>query len=106
MQQSQRLTDGAICTNDKLAHETSHPRNTGYQLSQRSSGLPALAPPLALNCIALGRVRCSEIHGPGVVLVGDAAHAVTPIGGQGCNAALEDSLVLSQVLSDSGAVLL
>lgn len=49
------------------------------------------------------RVRCSQIHGPGTILVGDAAHAVTPIGGQGCNAALEDGLVLDQVLTESGS---
>lgn len=50
----------------------------------------------------MGRVRCSELHGPGVILLGDAAHAVTPIGGQGCNAALEDAVVLDDVLSETG----
>lgn len=48
------------------------------------------------------RVRCSQIHGPGTILVGDAAHAVTPIGGQGCNAALEDGHVLDGVLAEAG----
>ena len=50
----------------------------------------------------LCRVRCSELHGPGVILVGDAAHAVTPIGGQGCNAALEDGSVLEAIVSKTG----
>ena len=48
------------------------------------------------------RVRCTQIHGPGTILLGDAAHAVTPIGGQGCNAALEDGLVLDHVLQETG----
>ena len=48
------------------------------------------------------RVRCTQIHGPGTILLGDAAHAVTPIGGQGCNAALEDGQVLDQVLRETG----
>lgn len=38
-------------------------------------------------------VRCSQLHGPRVVVVGDAAHAVSPLLGQGCNAALEDIMV-------------
>ena len=50
----------------------------------------------------LGRVWCSRLTGPRVVLVGDAAHAVTPVGGQGANAALEDTLFLSNILQSTG----
>ena len=50
------------------------------------------------------RVQCSALHvPPGLILIGDAAHAVTPVGGQGCNSALEDCEVLDQVLERSGA---
>lgn len=50
-----------------------------------------------------GRVQCSALHVPqGLILIGDAAHAVTPVGGQGCNSALEDCEVLDQVLQRSG----
>ena len=38
-------------------------------------------------------VRCSQLHGPWGVVVGDAAHAVSPSMGQGCNSALEDITV-------------
>ena len=41
-----------------------------------------------------------------MILLGDAAHAVTPIGGQGCNAALEDGVVLERVLAEAGTGLL
>lgn len=40
--------------------------------------------------------------GPGVLLLGDAAHAVTPVGGQGANAALEDCLFLDGGLESTG----
>lgn len=36
------------------------------------------------------------------MLVGDAAHAVTPVGGQGANAALEDTLFLTDILQSTG----
>ena len=44
-----------------------------------------------------------------MVLIGDAAHAVSPSIGQGCNASLEDVLILGQLLEtykdDWGSVL-
>lgn len=50
----------------------------------------------------LHRVWCSRLTGPRVVLLGDAAHAVTPVGGQGANAALEDTLFLNDILESTG----
>ncbi|MGB8702177.1 MAG: NAD(P)/FAD-dependent oxidoreductase [Thermosynechococcaceae cyanobacterium] len=44
-------------------------------------------------------VRCDRFHeGDSVLLIGDAAHAVSPSIGQGCNAALEDVLVFERLL--------
>jgi kynurenine 3-monooxygenase len=44
-------------------------------------------------------VKCDRFHQEGrVVLLGDAAHAVSPSIGQGCNASLEDVLFLGQLL--------
>mmetsp|Transcript_13708 Transcript_13708/g.29448 ORF Transcript_13708/g.29448 Transcript_13708/m.29448 type:complete len:647 (+) Transcript_13708:128-2068(+) len=48
-------------------------------------------------------VRCSQLHGPRVILLGDAAHAVSPSLGQGCNASLEDVTVLQQLLDELAA---
>jgi len=46
-------------------------------------------------------VKCSKLHGPSTVILGDAAHGVTPALGQGCNAALESAEVLAKVLDEA-----
>jgi len=46
-------------------------------------------------------VRCNRYHyGDSVVIIGDAAHAVSPSIGQGCNAALEDVVVFDNLLDE------
>ncbi|NER32082.1 MAG: FAD-dependent monooxygenase, partial [Symploca sp. SIO1C4] len=48
-------------------------------------------------------VRCERFHeGDSVLLIGDAAHAVSPSIGQGCNSSLEDVLILRQLLEQYG----
>jgi hypothetical protein len=47
-------------------------------------------------------IACSQLHAPGgVVLLGDAAHAVTSSLGQGCNMALEGVRVFGDLLEES-----
>ncbi|EFN55569.1 hypothetical protein CHLNCDRAFT_134054 [Chlorella variabilis] len=48
------------------------------------------------------QVHASQLHAPGVVLLGDAGHAVSPATSNGMNSALEDALVLSQALEACG----
>ncbi|NET30766.1 MAG: FAD-dependent monooxygenase [Cyanothece sp. SIO1E1] len=44
-------------------------------------------------------IRCSHYHyGDSVLIMGDAAHAVSPALGQGCNSAFEDVVVLDRIL--------
>ncbi|MBD2593488.1 FAD-dependent monooxygenase [Nostoc spongiaeforme FACHB-130] len=48
-------------------------------------------------------VRCNRYHhGDSVLLIGDAAHGVSPSLGQGCNAALEDANIFNQILDECG----
>lgn len=48
-------------------------------------------------------IRTSQLNGPRSVVIGDAAHCVTPILGQGANAALEDAVMLADTLQAHGA---
>jgi kynurenine 3-monooxygenase len=46
-------------------------------------------------------IRCNHYHyGDSVLIIGDAAHAVSPSLGQGCNAALEDVVILDNLLNE------
>ncbi len=49
----------------------------------------------------LGTVHCTPWNlDERIVLIGDAAHAIVPFHGQGMNCALEDSVLLDQLLAD------
>lgn len=58
-----------------------------------------MASQLAVNPqVAAGtRVSVTQLHGPALVLLGDAGHSITPRTGHGFNAALEDAWTLAQV---------
>lgn len=55
----------------------------------------AIAPPLPLS-VRVG--RCRHWHRPGLLLLGDAAHPMSPIRAQGINMALRDAIVAANAL--------
>jgi 2-polyprenyl-6-methoxyphenol hydroxylase-like FAD-dependent oxidoreductase len=91
------------------------PKGTYQQL--RATGLPALRQELALTApeladrvdelqdwkqVSLLSVESNRLprwYRPGLLLIGDAAHVMTPVGGVGINYAIQDAVVAANVLT-------
>jgi len=43
--------------------------------------------------------RCSRWYTPGLLLIGDAAHVMSPVGGVGINYAVQDAVVTANLLT-------
>ena len=67
------------------------------QATQGAAGVLTLSAPRATWPLSLATAQ--TLHGPGWVLLGDAAHVVHPLAGQGLNLGLADVAVLAQVLA-------
>jgi 2-polyprenyl-6-methoxyphenol hydroxylase-like FAD-dependent oxidoreductase len=52
-----------------------------------------------LSLLSVESSRCPLWHKPGVLLIGDAAHVMSPVGGVGINYAIQDAVVASNVLA-------
>jgi len=81
------------------------PSHYEHLLTTRFAGIPPAWVPAIAEQVwtrqpssAGKRVRCSRLSAPSVVLLGDAAHAVTPVFGQGANSSLESAKVLGHAL--------
>lgn len=77
---------------DDAAFETALADATGAAAGPLRLAGPRAAWPLAI-------ARADRVSGPGWVLVGDAAHVVHPLAGQGLNLGLADVAALAQVLA-------
>jgi 2-polyprenyl-6-methoxyphenol hydroxylase-like FAD-dependent oxidoreductase len=51
-----------------------------------------------LSLLSVESSRCPLWHKPGLLLIGDAAHVMSPVGGVGINYAIQDAVVAANVL--------
>ena len=80
-------------TNDELARKVAEAG--GHGLGEFTCITPAAGFPLV-------RRRAKEWVRPGLVLLGDAAHTVHPLAGQGVNLGFRDSRLLAEALASGG----
>jgi len=52
-----------------------------------------------LTLLSVESSRCLQWHQPGLLLIGDAAHVMTPVGGVGINYAVQDAVVAANLLT-------
>ena len=52
-----------------------------------------------LTLLSVESSRCPRWHKPGLLVIGDAAHVMSPVGGVGINYAIQDAVVAANVLS-------
>jgi len=52
-----------------------------------------------LSLLSVESSICTRWHKPGLLLIGDAAHVMSPVGGVGINYAIQDAVVAANILS-------
>src|SRR6266850_1842631 len=52
-----------------------------------------------LTLLSVESSRCPRWHKPGLLLIGDAAHVMSPVGGVGINYAIQDAVVAANILA-------
>ncbi|HEV8485237.1 MAG TPA: FAD-dependent monooxygenase [Blastocatellia bacterium] len=84
-------------------------KSKGLSALQRSvaSTVPWLADRIELlndwhqvNVLAVEASRLIQWHRPGLLLIGDAAHVMLPVGGVGINCAISDAVEAANVLTE------
>ncbi|ABG03411.1 monooxygenase, FAD-binding protein [Rubrobacter xylanophilus DSM 9941] len=64
-----------------------------------SDRLAALGDRRQVSLLSVESSRCRRWHRPGLLLIGDAAHVMSPVGGVGINYAIGDAVVAANVLA-------
>ncbi|MCV5073573.1 FAD-dependent monooxygenase, partial [Escherichia coli] len=64
-----------------------------------SQRLDALEDWRQASLLSVESSRCRRWHRPGLLLIGDAAHVMSPVGGVGINYAIGDAVVAANVLA-------
>jgi 2-polyprenyl-6-methoxyphenol hydroxylase-like FAD-dependent oxidoreductase len=54
-----------------------------------------------VSLLSVESSRCQRWYAPGLLLIGDAAHAMSPIGGVGINYAVQDAVVAANLLTNA-----
>jgi 2-octaprenyl-6-methoxyphenol hydroxylase len=84
---------------DAPAYMKLSPRAFSAELEKAMGGmLGAVALAAPLSSYPLGFHHCAKIYAERLVLIGDSAHGIHPIAGQGLNLGLRDVAALTQVL--------
>lgn len=63
--------------------------------------LEALTDWRQLSLLSVESSRCPVWHRPGLLLIGDAAHVMSPVGGVGINYAIQDAVATANLLGDA-----
>lgn len=96
----------SLPTEEAQRLSTLSPRLLGSEVMAASRGvLGELAPINEPRSYPLQRLTAESLVGHGVALVGDAAHVVHPLAGQGLNLGLQDARSLAATLAGRGEVL-
>ena len=53
-----------------------------------------------VSLLSVESSRCPRWYRPGLLLIGDAAHVMSPVGGVGINYAIQDAVVAANILAD------
>lgn len=92
----------------KKGYQEIHAAGLAHLREQLARAVPELADRVdelqdwhQISVLSVESSRLARWHRPGLLLIGDAAHVMSPVGGVGINYALQDAVVTANVLTES-----